>query len=248
MSWSINEVAEMSGVSSRTLRHYHAIGLLEPESTEFSGRRRYGREELVRLQEILTLRDLGLPLREIGRILDLEGGPGRVEALRSHLAWLRRERKRLGRVIRSVEQTIEEGETMDPRKMFDGFEENPYEAEARERWGDEAVDQSKERLAKLTPAETERLRSGFATVHAKIAALHEEQAPLDDPRLTAAIAEHHAIVSLAWEPSPEAYAGLGRMYVEDERFRQTIGRGDDAMVEYLRDAMAVYAAGLDPDS
>jgi MerR family transcriptional regulator, thiopeptide resistance regulator len=244
MSWSINEVARTSGVSSRTLRHYHAIGLLEPESTEFSGRRRYGRGELIRLQEILTLRDLGLPLKEIARVLDADGGVQRGDALRSHLAGLRRERSRLERMIRTVQQTIEEGDTMSPEQIFDGFEENPYEAEARERWGDEAVDASKERLANLSPEERTLLQGGFAEVHEKIAALHRERAPLDDPRLISAIEEHHGIVSLAWEPSPRAYAGLGRMYVEDDRFREVIGRGDDAMVEYLRDAMAAYADRL----
>ena len=245
MSWSMNEVVAISGVTSRTLRHYHAIGLLEPESTEFSGRRMYGRAELIRLQEILTLKDLGLPLKEIARVLDADGDADRGDALRSHLAWLRQERERLERIIRTVEQTIEEGDTMGPDQMFDGFEENHYEAEARERWGDEAVDRSKEKLANLTTAEKERLQGGFSGVHEKIAALHQEGAPLDDPRLKEALDEHHGIVSLAWQPSPRAYAGLGRMYVEDERFRALIGRGDDAMVEYLRDAMAVYAEALE---
>ncbi len=245
MSWPINEVAAISGVTSRTLRHYHAIGLLEPESTEFGGRRLYGRAELIRLQEILTLRDLGLPLKEIARVLDADGGARRGDALRSHLAGLRQERERLERVIRTVEQTIEEGETMSPEQIFDGFEENPYEAEARERWGEEAVERSKQRLANLTPEDRDRLQGGFSEVHEKIAALHREGAPLDDPRLREALDEHHGIVALAWEPSPRAYAGLGRMYVEDERFRSVIGRGDDAMVEYLRDAMEVYAAALE---
>lgn len=239
MSWSINEVARMSGVSSRTLRHYQEIGLLEPESTEFSGRRRYGQRELIRLQEILTLRELGLPLKEVARVLDSDGE--RVDVLRSHLAGLRRERERLERMIRTVEKTIEEGETMSPEEIFEGFGRNPYEAEARERWGDETVDASKRRLADLPPADAERLRSGFDEVHARVEELWREGAPLADPRVAAAIAEHRRIVSLAWEPSPEAYAGLGRMYVEDERFREAIGRGNDAMVEYLRDAMAHYA-------
>lgn len=244
MSWSINEVARMSGVSSRTLRYYHAIGLLEPESTEFSGRRRYGRAELIRLQEILTLRDLGLPLREIGRIVDSPDGGRRAHALRSHLAWLQRERARLERMVRTVERTIEEGDTMAPEAMFEGFEQNPYEAEARQRWGDEAVEASRQRLASLGPAAAERMRSGLAAVHAKIEALHAEGVPLEDPRVAAALAEHYGIISLAWEPSAEAYAGLGRMYVDDERFRAGIGRGNDAMVKYLRDAIAVHAEAI----
>jgi len=242
VSWSINEVVRMSGVSSRTLRHYDAIGLLEPESTEFSGRRIYSHANLLRLQEVLLLRDLGLPLKTIGEVLDPAGsGHHRTAALGEHLEWLRQEHSRVGRLIRTVEKTIEEGDQMSPERMFEGFAANPYEAEARQRWGDEAVDESKEKMKNLSPGEVEKLRKGFGGVHDQIEKLHASGVPVEDGRVQSAVAEHYEIVSLAWEPSREAYVGLGEMYVADERFREVIGRGNDEMVEYLRDAMKVYA-------
>jgi hypothetical protein len=64
---------------------------------------------------------------------------------------------------------------------------------------------------------------------------------VDDPRVQELIALHHRVLRLFWEPDAEAYRALGRMYVEDERFRRNIGGGNDALVEYLRDAMDVYA-------
>jgi hypothetical protein len=42
-------------------------------------------------------------------------------------------------------------------------------------------------------------------------------------------------------PNQAAYKGLGQLYVDDERFRQSIGNGDDTLVEYMRDAMTVFA-------
>lgn len=244
MSWSINEVTKMSGVSSRTLRHYHAIGLLEPESTDFGGRRHYGQHELLRLQEVLLLRKLGLGLKEIARALDTHDTERREVALRTHLADLAKERDRLDLLIRTVERTIEEGPRMTPDEIFEGLHNNPYEEEARERWGDEAVDNSKERLSRLTPDEIGRVTKGFDRIHRGLEELHAQEVPLDDPRVRDLIAEHYAIVSLPWRPSPEAYVTLGQMYVEDKRFRDSIGRGNDAVVEYLRDAIAAHARAV----
>ena len=67
MEASIQEVARLTGTTSRTLRHYDAIGLLAPSRVGDNGYRWYDDDALVRLQRILLLRDLGLGLGEIGR-------------------------------------------------------------------------------------------------------------------------------------------------------------------------------------
>ncbi|HKU31582.1 MAG TPA: MerR family transcriptional regulator, partial [Arthrobacter sp.] len=67
--WTISEVAKASKVSSRTLRHYDHMGLLEPAHTGPNGYRFYGQRELLRLQRILLLRELGLGLETIGEVL-----------------------------------------------------------------------------------------------------------------------------------------------------------------------------------
>ncbi len=241
MSWSINEVARMSGVTSRTLRHYQEIGLLEPESVEFSGRRIYGQLELLRLREILLLRELGMPLGSIAEVL-AERGSDRESVLTEHLDWLKGERERYDRLIETVEQTIEKGMDMSPEEIFEGVHENPFEEETRSRWGDQVADESNERLAKLTPAEIEKLRTGFPEIHRRIESLLADGIPASDPRVMEVIGEHYEIVSLTWTPDAGQYTALGRMYVEDERFRQSIGQGNDAMVEYLAEAMANFAS------
>jgi DNA-binding transcriptional MerR regulator len=70
MSWSIAELARISGVTSRTLRHYDAVGLLPPAWVAGNGWRHYEREQLLRLQQILLLRNLGLGLRGVAEILE----------------------------------------------------------------------------------------------------------------------------------------------------------------------------------
>jgi DNA-binding transcriptional MerR regulator len=246
-SWSIAEVARMSKVTSRTLRHYDAVGLLPPAWVADDGRRHYGREELLRLQQILLLRELGLGLDAIGEVLHHQSRSSRdgtVAVLRKHREWLLAERGRLARLARTVQRTIEsieEGGEMAAETMFEGFEHNPYEAEARERWGDEAVDASYERIKGWTPADAEKARTGYERVHSGLAPLLAAGVPVDDPRVQQLVQLHYEVISLFWTPNAEAYRGLGQMYVDDERFRRNIGGGNDALVGYLRDAMAVYA-------
>jgi MerR family transcriptional regulator, thiopeptide resistance regulator len=246
--WSINEVARMSKVTSRTLRHYDAIGLLKPARVADSGRRYYERKQLLRLQQILLLRELGLGLDAIAEVLDRRrsngNGDGTVAVLRRHRDWLLAERDRLERLVRTVEttiDTIEEGGAMPAEKLFEGFEHNPYEAEARERWGDEAVDESYRRMQGWAPADAEKARTGYVRVSEGLAPLHAAGVPVDDPRVQELVQLHYEVTCLFWTPNREAYTGLGQMYVDDERFRRNVGGGNDALVAYLRDAMAHYA-------
>ncbi|MFI5712502.1 TipAS antibiotic-recognition domain-containing protein [Kribbella sp. NPDC051620] len=244
VAWSIAEVARESGVTSRTLRHYHAIGLLIPARTAPNGRRYYEEEQLLRLQQILLLRDLGLSLDVVAEVLERRSSASTIEVLGRHEEWLLREQLRIGQLIRTVDTTIanlSEGGEMKPEKVFEGFEHNPYEAEARERWGDEAVDASYERMRGWTEQDVEFARTGQVRVHEGIAALKAEGADVHDPTVQELIQLHYEVTSLFWTPNRAAYKGLGQMYVDDERFRRTIGGGDDSVVEYLRDAMTVYA-------
>ena len=139
MDWSIQDIARIAGTTSRTLRHYDDIGLLPPSRVGGNGYRYYDRDSLVRLQRILLLRELGLGLDAIGRVLDdrTDAAP----ALRDHLAWLRAERERLARQIASVESTItavEAGGEIMAEEMFDGFDHTQYKDEVEERWGKQA--------------------------------------------------------------------------------------------------------------
>jgi DNA-binding transcriptional MerR regulator len=69
-SYRVGELAALAHVSVRTLHHYDRIGLLRPALHSAGGYRMYGEPELLRLQQILTLRYLGFPLKRIGELLD----------------------------------------------------------------------------------------------------------------------------------------------------------------------------------
>jgi DNA-binding transcriptional MerR regulator len=80
--YSVGQLARVAGVSVRTLHHYDDSGLLKPAHVGANGYRLYCRAELVRLQEIMFYRDVGLSLDEVGRLLD--GPANAVERLIRH--------------------------------------------------------------------------------------------------------------------------------------------------------------------
>jgi len=241
MRWSTTEVARMSRVSSRTLRHYDHTGLLPPARTGHGGIRYYERPQLLRLQHILVLRELGLGLDDIGAVLD--GDADEVAALRRHHDRLLAEADRLRTLAATVAATIDEredGPVMAAEKLFTGFRDDPYAAQARERYGSEAVE-SQRRAASWNDATAGAIRAEGAGVHRDLAAAMDAGAAADDPVVQEIVARHHVWVTHFWTPDRGAYTGLGQLYVDDERFTATIDATGPGLSVYLRDAMAVYA-------
>jgi MerR family transcriptional regulator, thiopeptide resistance regulator len=237
----IQEVARASGVTSRTLRHYDAIGLLRPRQTGPNGLRLYGDAELVRLQRILVLRELGLPLDRIAEVLD--GSTDDATALRAHVAQLRRQRARIDRIITAVEGTIaglEQGDPMQDTQMFDGFADDPYAEEAQERWPDQYAE-SQRRLRRMTKDEQAALFERGREVTRQLGAQFTAGAAVDDPAVQALVGQQYDWVGTFWTPNREAYVGLGRMYVDDPRFTATYDAVAPGLAVFLRDAIAVWA-------
>ncbi|WP_062307888.1 MerR family transcriptional regulator [Demequina subtropica] len=248
MDLDISAVARITGVTSRTLRHYDAIGLLSPAWTGHDGRRHYGETELLRLQHILVLRELEVPLDTIARIVDTDDAALTAALMRDHHVALLAQRDRFAALAETVERTItrlEKGIPMSADDMFEGFDNSRYEPEARERWGDDAVARSNAAWGSL---DKDAQRAHLAEHEAIAEALGRLAAADADPEgdeAQALVARHHAWVSLFWTPGRDAYAGLGAMYVDDPRFRATYDKHGDGAAELLRDAIAVYAQTLE---
>jgi DNA-binding transcriptional MerR regulator len=248
MSWSIVEVARYAGVSSRTLRHYDDLGLVRPAYVGANGYRYYEREQLHRLQEVLVLRELGLPLDAIARVLD--GTVDRVGVLREHRAALLRERDRLERLATAVGRVIEEregGDPMDPQELFDGFDrerQKAYEAELVDRYGEtarERIDESWRRIGSMSRADADRLQAELARRDEDYAALMDAGVEPGDERVQALTAEHYRWVCQFWTPDADAFAGLGELYVDSPEFRARYDAVRPGLAAYVRDAMAAYA-------
>jgi len=253
-AWSIVEVARQAGVSSRTLRHYDDLGLVRPAFVGANGYRYYGRPELLRLQEVLVLRELGLSLDAVARVLD--GSTDRVVALRAHRRALLVERDRLARLADTVARTVAQIEAeqrgedvvrMGPEELFAGFDperQEQYEAELVERYGpsaQERIDESWRSIGRMSPADAAKVTADLAQRDAAYAELMGAGVDVADPRVQAVTARHHAWVCQFWTPDAEAFAGLGDLYVEHPDFRARYEAVRPGLAEYVRDAMAVYA-------
>src|SRR5688572_27323705 len=132
--YTVKQLARLSGVSVRTLHHYDEIGLLKPSFLGENRYRYYGREELLRLQDILFHRELGVPLQEIGKLLELQGSD-RLAILRDHREWLAERVERSRQLLRTIDRTIAElnGDgTMDDKDRYKGF--SPEKQAEHEDW------------------------------------------------------------------------------------------------------------------
>jgi len=247
MDWSIQDIARLSGTTSRTLRHYGDIGLLAPSRVGGNGYRYYDEAALARLQRILLLRELGLGLPAIGEVL--EGQKDDAAALRTHLEWLEQERERLARQISSVETTIltmEGGEQLMAENMFDGFDHTQYKDEVEERWGKDAYAKSDAWWTSMSAAEKE---SWKARVQALIAdwvdagsrgvSPESEEAQQLAQRQFEWLSGISGTPQVNGGPTKEYFVGLGEMYVADERFAKNYG--GTAGATFVRDALKVYA-------
>jgi DNA-binding transcriptional MerR regulator len=247
MAWSIAEVARMSGVTSRTLRHYDRIGLLAPAFVGGNGYRYYELEQLLRLQQILVLRELGVGLAEIATAIG--SGPGTLAALRRHHARLVAEQNRLGVLAQTVARTIAELEGGDPmtqprinrpENLFEGFDPADHEDEARERWPGR-FERARQVAGSITPEQLEADQKDLTARMIRMAELMAAGKPVGDPEVQAEVDWHYRWVSRFWAPGAEAYRNLGQMYVDDERFRANYEKIAAGLAEYQRDAMAAYA-------
>ncbi|KQQ08974.1 MerR family transcriptional regulator [Rathayibacter sp. Leaf296] len=242
--WSVQEVARLAGTTSRTLRHYGAVGLLPPSRVGAGGTRYYDGAALVTLQRILLLRDLGLGLAEIGRILSRDTEP--LTALERHVDVLEEERQRLDRRIAAVRRTItttREGNGPMAEEMFDGFDHAQHREEVERRWGAPAYAEGDRWWRSMSAEEKERWRLAQQDLAADwIAAASSGADPSGAGAL--ALAERHR----AWlagipgtprgadgGPSDEYLLGLGEMYVADERFAVHYGGVEGA--RFVRDAL-----------
>lgn len=244
-AWTIGQLARLSGVTSRTLRHYDSIGLLTPVGTAPGGRRLYGRDELVRLQQVLVLRELGVDLASIGRIVRSGDDRGtRDQVLRAHHGRLLAERDRYDRLAATVAatvQSLEGGRTMTAKDLYAGFDNSEHEVEARERWGNEAVDRGASAWAWLGEGGQGAHHAEATAIGEALAACLADGVPVADPRVQALVARHHAQIALFWTPNRASYTGLGQIYVDDPRFAATYDAFAPGLATYLRDAMTVFA-------
>lgn len=239
---TVGETARLTGVSVRTLHYYDEIGLLRPSGASEGGYRLYDETCLARLQQILFFRELAFPLDEIRRILESPSFNSR-EAMERHRELLAMKRERLERLIGLVDDILKGDITMD-FQPFDASEiqkaREQYAEEAQARWGDSpAYAQSAKKTSKYTNEDWERIHAEMRALYGGLASCMEEGPA--SPRAQALVGQWQALITRHfYDCTDEILAGLGEMYVADERFTHQIDRYAKGLAVFLRDAIRRY--------
>ena len=250
MEYTVHQLGKMAGISTRTLRYYDEIGLLEPCRINSSGYRIYGRAEVDTLQQILFYRELGFGLKDIAKII-YDPSFDKLATLKEHLTTLQERQIQLNLLIDNVNKTIlmEKGKIeMTDQEKFEGFKkrlieenEEKYGTEIREKYGEESVTQSNAKMMNLTSEQYERLQAlGGQILSGLEEAVKAGDNPAGENGLKLA-AMHKEWLTFTWPKySKEAHAGLAQMYVDDERFTAYYDKNLKGCAEFLRDAVIAF--------
>ncbi len=243
MPYTIKEIADLAGVTTRTLRYYDEIGLLDPANTGDNGYRYYDQGSLLRLQQILFFRELDVPLKDIQFIMSRPEF-NLLSALEEHRASLQNRAKRLDQLIDTVDQTILtiQGEwNMTAKEYFEGFDETQYDQEAKERWGDTPkYAQSQKKWASYSQAQKDSIKEEGGRLTVRMVSEDTNASP-DDSDVQTAIGEYHAYINKYFYDCEVSFLrGLADGWVSDPRFAANYERVREGGAEFVRKAVHLY--------
>lgn len=252
---TVGRLAEVSGVTVRTLHHYDHIGLLTPSDRSHAGYRLYTQADLERLQHVVVYRRLGFSLVEIAELLDdvhAQGEGAAVEHLRRQraavMSRLQESRELLAAIDKAMERTMN-NRPATPEEMKeilgDGFNEE-YQAEAEQRWGDTPQwKQSRERTARMTKQDWANVKAHADELNRDlVAAVRRGEAP-DSPAAAELTERHRASIETYYDCPPDFHAKLAAMYTGDERFAKYYNDMQPGLAQWLHDAIVAGAARQD---
>jgi DNA-binding transcriptional MerR regulator len=226
--WSVGQLAKATGLTVRTLHHYEAVGLLTPSERGENGYRRYEPADVERLYRIVALRELGLPLKAIGGVLD--GGDPR-SVMEQHLAHVESELRRHRRLrdrLRALlaGDSTEFVELIQETVMHEQYyteEQMQQLAERREALGEEGMQKAQRDWAKLIADAQAELRAGTDPA---------------DPKVQAIVDRWDGLIEQFTGGDPGIRASLNRIY--EEKGPQTASRGmvDPELMDYVARARA----------
>ncbi len=254
MGYTVNQVAQLAGVTLRTLRYYDKIGLLTPYARTEAGYRIYSPEDVEKLQQILFFRELDFPLARIREILN-NPSFDRRDALRMQADYLEKRAARylnLSQLARETLKNLEGGNKMAKKDMFAGFdydqmleEQKQYEDEVKERWGKtDAYKESMAKTAKYTKEDWERINGAQMQNLKDLCDLYNAKVSHDDLQVQEVVGRSRKFISdNFYQCSVEVFSGLGQMYVTDERFTAYYDKYAPGLAAYYNDAIQYYCAG-----
>ncbi len=241
---TVQKLAKMAGISVRTLHHYDNIGLLKPVRRGDSGYRYYGKEELLRLQQILFFKELGLPLQLIQQILD-EPEFDTIDALLYHKKQLKQHIKRYQTLLHTIDNTIDNLKNNKKMSNYDelykGFpatEAAAWEQEVVEKYGRDKLEESKQKINAMTKAGLKAVQEESEEIYRQLA--HAMNLPPSHTEVQMLVHKHFGFMQNFFSCPVATYRGIGKLYVEDSRYTAFFERYRQGLAVFVHDAIQVY--------
>lgn len=250
MEYTIQKLAGLAGISTRTLRYYDEIELLKPTRVNSSGYRIYGEKEVDILQQILFYKEMGLELRQIKEAVYTPKFD-RILVLKEHLVKLQAQKDRLELLIRNINKTIEKEEgrvIMSDKEKFEGFKkelvnqnEERYGEEIRKKYGENCIDASNVKMMNLTEEEYRDMEEAGVKIREILEkAVQDGEYPEDTVGEKVALL-HRDWLKFTWQSySPQAHRELVQMYVADERFKAYYDAKVEGCAAFLKAAVEYH--------
>lgn len=252
---AVKQLANLAGVSVRTLHVYDKIGLLKPSIRTTSGYRVYGEQELLRLQQILFYKELDFPLKEIINILNNKDF-NLTEALYEHQKALIIRRNRLDTLLNTIDKTITnlKNKTMENyEQLYEGMPKEQITAirnEAIHKWGEDTVIRSEKALLEMPKMDIARLKAEQKDITNQLRFKFLAGLAPEGEEVQEHIARHYANIRSFWGVSDPTdlkaaqYKGLAELYVSDQRYTATDGQPDAGFATFMRKGMICFADRL----
>lgn len=249
MSYTVNQLAKLSGVSVRTLRFYDEIGLLKPAYHGANGYRYYEEEQLLSLQQILFFRELEFELKQIKKILG-RSDFDKIVALRSHRKTLQNNADRMKRLIKTIDKTIDHltgDKIMSAQEMYYGFskeQQEEYEKYLVDQIGNQAQDliaESKRNIKNWKKDDWEKLKKESDALYKELSQAINKKLKVASSEVQELVRKHFQIIKKFYNPTKEIYIGLGQLYVEHSDFAKFFQAYHPELNQFLAKAMKIFA-------
>ncbi len=247
MTYTVKKLAQLSGVSIRTLHYYDEIGLLKPAYYGNNNYRYYDEEQLLILQQILFFRDLGFPLSDIKRII-LSSDFDKVNALKSHRVVLKKALDQKKKLIKTIDKTIAYlggNLKMSHEEMYYGFDseqQQAYEKKLVEKGISQAViDNSRSKVKHWKKEDWDNYKEKMNQLNKELVAAMQNGLAPEAEEVQALVNQHYQMIKIFWAPTKESYIALGQMYFENADFNKFYHAYDPNLLKFLVAAMEIFA-------
>ena len=242
-SYTIKKLADIAGISVRTLHYYDEIGLLKPQYRHDNGYRYYGVEEVMLLQQIMFFRELGFSLDEIRTIIsspDFDVS----EALEQHRDLLLKKDERLRELINTVERTMSKKgkrSTLKIKEFYQGFSNEQiekYREEVRSRWGSKTLEESEKKVIDMGQEKFIALQAEGGKIFKTI--MENMSEGYDGKFIQELIAEWRKWLENFHHYSEEEIVELGQAYSQHADFIKFFKQYSDDLPVFLTRAIEHY--------